>query len=441
MGTYTQEERDKMPASAFCGPSRTFPILDQDDVDKAVPRLNTTDHATGPIRACIVGKAKAHGWGYPDAWKDAEHSAGAACPSGVAFDAGEYVVRRGLIFRAGNYEDKDFRADPEDLWAATLGFTAVPVDLEHTPTVLESKLGTLEKIELSPDGHALYGDVRLPKWLDDLLEAGERKVSCTWDRATKRLTGLALVRNPRISDAALMAAFAGQRHSAADQADMQQIHDIAARQGAACRDANVDESERNPMATNDQDLNAQIGLFGKFMRWMGNEQPQEAPAATAAFSAPSVTPTPAPAAAQPDPEKEALRAQLAQLRAQQIADRAAAFATEQIAANKALPAQRDAIVAAYSVAAADDAEHGQATFGAGKTSRVDALAALFTNAPTHALTQQMVPVTAGETVFGNLGRTATADDETRPMDPKHLARLLGMTPEGKAALRDMASAK
>src|SRR5205085_11869415 len=55
-------------------------------------------------------------------------------------------------------------------------------------------------------GDELHGIVALPKWLDGALD--ERKVSATWDRETKTLAGLALVRNPRVSDAALMAAFA-----------------------------------------------------------------------------------------------------------------------------------------------------------------------------------------------------------------------------------------
>jgi len=162
------------------------------------------------------------------------------------------------------------------------------------------------------------------------------------------------------------------------------------------------------------------------------------PAATA-MTSPAATP---PSAPQPDPEKELLKQQLAQLRAQQIADRAASFAAEQIAASKALPAQRDALIAAYSVAAADDAEYGQATFGAGKTSRVDALAALFTNAPTHALTQQLVPVVNGTVTAGNLMQTAGMDGEKpKPMSPDRMAELLGKTPQGQMALRDIVAKK
>jgi hypothetical protein len=62
-------------------------------------------------------------------------------------------------------------------------------------------------------------------------------VSATWDKATKTLCGLALVRTPRITDAALYSAFsefAGRRHSKQDLADLQTIHDLVAGQGAIC---------------------------------------------------------------------------------------------------------------------------------------------------------------------------------------------------------------
>ncbi|HEV7216319.1 MAG TPA: hypothetical protein VGP33_14475, partial [Chloroflexota bacterium] len=249
-------------------------------------------------------------------------------------------------------------------------------------------------------------------------------------------------RNPRIEDAVLMAAFgaaeplaitvpfAGARHSAADQADMQTIHDIAMKQGAECPQTDKGDDMPDTMTPEQQ-----MGLFGKFMAWMGAGSPVAAPAT---FSAPEPAPA-SPAAPQPDPEKDSLKAQLAQLRAQQIGDRAAAFAAEQITANKALPAQRDAIIAAYSVAASDDAEYGQATFGSAKTSRVDALAALFTNAPTHGLTTQAMPVDAQE--LANQLTTPGANFGQDQPDRKETLRLLTLTPEGRAALKDMANGK
>jgi hypothetical protein len=354
----------------------------------------------------------------------------------------DLVRRTGKLFASGNYEDKHYSMTDEELAAAAAAFSPVPIDIEHVPSVLSGKLGMLESINIDADGKTLLGTVAMPSWLDALIDDSERKVSCTWDRATKRLTGLALVRNPRIEDAVLMAAFgaadtvsipadfAGKRHSAADTADMQTIHDIAAKQGAVCPDMNEGDDTMPDTMTPEQ----QMGLFGKFMAWMGaGEHPVTTPAT---FNAPTQA---SPAAPQPDPEKDSLKAQLAQLRAQQIGDRAAAFAAEQITANKALPAQRDAIIAAYSVLAADDAEYGQATFGSAKTTRVDALAALFTNAPTHGLTTQAMPVGAQE--LANQLTTPGANFGQDQPDRKETLRLLTLTPEGRAALKDMANGK
>ena len=152
-----------------------------------------------------------------------------------------YVLRSGKLFEAGSWPDKNYAMTAGELAAAATDFTPCDVDLEHTPTVLSGKLGQVKSLEAR--GAELFGTVALPEWLDNLLEDGSRKISCTWDTQRKRLTGLALVRTPRISDAALYAAFgafAGKRHNAQDIADMQTIHDLAAKQGAECSSAYAD---------------------------------------------------------------------------------------------------------------------------------------------------------------------------------------------------------
>lgn len=119
-----------------------------------------------------------------------------------------YVYRKGLIFRAGQYSDKGFEMSPEELLAAANDFEPVPLDVEHIPSIFDSKLGSLLAVEPSDDGWELYGVAKIPKWLNDIHgETEPIKVSCTWQRDTKKLNRLALVRNPRVGDAALMAAF------------------------------------------------------------------------------------------------------------------------------------------------------------------------------------------------------------------------------------------
>jgi hypothetical protein len=117
------------------------------------------------------------------------------------------VYRNGLIFRSGDYPDKQFSLSPNELRRAAEKFSdPLDIDLEHVPTPLDGKLGRLMAVESNEDGTELHGVVAIPKWLDAILP--KHKVSASWDRAKKTLAGLALVRHPRVSDAALMAAFA-----------------------------------------------------------------------------------------------------------------------------------------------------------------------------------------------------------------------------------------
>lgn len=127
--------------------------------------------------------------------------------SKVEFQDSKSVKRTGLIFKAGDYPDKGFAISPEELIDAVDSFKPVPLDYEHLDGPLAGKFGKLEKVWVGDDGWSLYGTATIPQWLDENLE-DNRKVSCTWDKGSKTLKKLALVRNPRVSDAALMAAFA-----------------------------------------------------------------------------------------------------------------------------------------------------------------------------------------------------------------------------------------
>jgi hypothetical protein len=144
------------------------------------------------------------------------------------------VVRRGLIFRAGDYPDKKYSMTAAELADAARDFNSVPIDLSHTSTVLDGHLGSLFEVEAK--GDELHGSVRLPRWLDSLLDSKSRKVSCYWDRDTKRLQKLSIVPNPRIEDAVLMAAFADQTYGG--RSAIQQLHDRAAEYGAVCKRSN-----------------------------------------------------------------------------------------------------------------------------------------------------------------------------------------------------------
>jgi hypothetical protein len=134
--------------------------------------------------------------------------------AGPGPEAGGWVTRKApVIFRAGRYEFADappFEMTPADIRAAAAGFEPVPLHDTHRSdgSIFHGKLGELVAAEPSADGAVFGGTVRVPKWLDDLFQGVALPLSATWDRVTKRLKNVALLTNPRITDARLEAAFA-----------------------------------------------------------------------------------------------------------------------------------------------------------------------------------------------------------------------------------------
>jgi len=397
------------------------------------------------------------------------------------------VRRSGLLFRSGNYEDKSYSMTPDELRAAVAAFRPVPVDLEHTPTVLSNKLGRVESVELSADGNSLLGTVALPEWLDGLIEDGQRKVSCTWDRATKTLSGLALVLNPRIDEAAIFASFsaaqagtagtvttppadfAAARHDTQEgQGALQVAHDLAAQHGAVCDKANAraagpygmfaaahevkalqlihDHAVKHGAQCSPLPMQAAMGAAEeepmhderKFMDhlkafFLGEDKQPPATVAEVVAVRP-VTPAPK---VEDSAAFQAAQAEIAQLRTEKLAREAASFADGLVRESKLLPAQRDALVAAYLQSAKADA----ATFAAGdRTPTLDTLKALYTAAPAHSFTQELTD-SDGAVVFANREKTPGGADEGAPMTPARRRELLSLIPEGRAILdtRDKAA--
>jgi hypothetical protein len=130
--------------------------------------------------------------------------------SAPAREGANSVFRPATIFTAGDYPDKNFSLSPTELLAAASTFASpIDVDLEHRTTPLDGHLGQLVAVEAEPDGSKLHGIVKYPRWLNSILP--NPKLSATWDRASKKLVGLALVNQPRIADAALFAAFSADQ--------------------------------------------------------------------------------------------------------------------------------------------------------------------------------------------------------------------------------------
>jgi len=404
------------------------------------------------------------------------------------------VKRSGLLFKAGNYEDKGYSMTPDELRAAVEQFTPVSVDLEHTPTVLSGKLGRVESVALSADGTSLMGTVALPDWLDGLIADGQRKVSCTWDRATKTLSGLALVLNPRIEEAAIFAGFsaatveaapgsvttppadfAAPRHDTYHGQDaLQGVHDMAARSGAICSADNA-TTHPYPMFAAAHEVKAMQMIHDHAIAHGAkcSAMPKQAamsaekeepvqdekkfmdhvrafftgdPASVKGYNvdvdqqgkvtAFTESPTPAPKV-EDSAEFKAMQADNSRLKAEKITGDAASFADGLVRESKLLPAQRDALVAAYIQSAKADA----ATFAAGdQTPTLDALKALYAAAPAHTFAKELTNID-GVTVFANRQTTAGVDANGLPLNPDtqppsadRIRHLHSLTPEGRALL-------
>jgi hypothetical protein len=361
-----------------------------------------------------------------------EHYAGALAsfalsdtPAEPLFESDGLVYRQGLVFRAGDYPDKAYAMTPDEIAAAVESFnSAVPLDLEHVPTLLDGQLGELVSVSCSEDNQELHGIVAIPKWLDDMLP--ERKVSATWDRQTKTLVGLALVRHPRVQDAALMAAFAeAKRHDTYEgQSAIQMVHDDAARKGAVCNppanfvskhesaglqevhDITVKHGARCAAIQNRNNVvepyyfkegeggeqaqkekrkvtgtSEQPNLMARFVAFLkgeGIENPeallssgaQQTTAQPAAASAPAQTQTATADTAQMSALQQrnaSLEAQLATERISRIRDAAVAFADGLIKDSIIMPAERDAVMFEYEQAAKDDMVLGPAKFSVNTT--------------------------------------------------------------------------
>lgn len=314
-----------------------------------------------------------------------------------------YVLRTGKIFEAGEYADKGFAITPEEMAAAAADFRPVPNNIEHRPSVLDGKLGELRTVEAR--GKDLFGTIAIPKWLHDIIGAKPLKVSLEWLRATKRIDGNALVLDPRVPDAALMAAFsaaagvapfAGKRHNATDQQALNDAHDAIVKAGAECGGAEMSDGQKATIFDTFRALFT--GATGSPLAGSTPAAPSAQPPVRAEETVPMSTTTPTtPAAAPADPEKAAMAAEIAELRRKDIERDAATFAQAAFTAAKVTPAMLPITEALFAQLIADDRkESAVVTFAAAdgkesQVSRVDALKALFAAAPAHQFTVEQVP--------------------------------------------------
>jgi len=405
----------------------------------------------------------------------------------------DLITRRGPIFKIGSYPDKAFSLNADEATHAIAAFAPVPIDSEHKGSVFDGKLGELSEVELR--GDTLHGAIRVPQWLHDLFPEQPIPVSTTWSRGPqKQIIGLALAKNPRVSEAAMMAAFSSSRHDTLDGHDVHQsMHDMAARHGAICNDpaAMISRHESSGLqAIHDTTLQhgatcnamGQLAFSDELALFIGKrnnvfdqkslDAAHEAIVKAGAVCAgaatmhkessmdqerqgflnwlfngaakPAAELTPAAFALQGEPqigesaEVTRLKAALVKATADRITSDATHFADDQIAAHKALPAERESIIAAFAQAAQDDGAHGVVTFADGHTSsRVAQLTAMFSARPAHTLTQELIKTEQSAAVFANqTAQPGRATDAAQPMSKERRAELLGLTGLGRDVLKN-----
>lgn len=310
----------------------------------------------------------------------------------AAFEAGapnNGVIRRtGMLFRAGEYLDKNFSATADDLRAMVTSFAPAPVNLEHTRIQsLDRRLGRLEHVWLSPDGNELHGRVAVPTALEALTggTAGSG-VSLEFDRGTKRIVGIALTANPRVDGAAV---FSQEKPMSEKKSPISRLlsalgitgADEAAAEKALAEFTATDEAKPEPVAEDPRivQMSAQM----------------------AAQSA----------------EIAALKAQNAATQSASIKAQAESLASGYIAAGKALPAEKPAMVALFTQSLTDDAANAAVvTFGEGKTgSRTDGLKFIYESRQPHGLFGEQIPAEGGTVVEFASGK-GMSEDRKKELD-------------------------
>lgn len=353
----------------------------------------------------------------------------------------EGVYRTGLLFRLGDYPDKNFSLNEAEADRAIAAFAPIEADYEHTPGPLDGKLGQI--VQVWRDGQAIMGKALVPSWLDPLLADVGRKLSLTWHRRSKMLVGWAWTTSPRVSDAALMssyATFAGARHSAGDQEAINQIHDKAVAAGATnCPGMDGGGSHSMSVQHNeDQDLMAKIKAFFA-------QQSNPAPAAP---PDPQVAALAAQVKAMEEREKE-MAATFALQRRQGFAREALTYVDAQIEAKRVPPYLRGAFAAQLADALDYDANHAgevvaftdasQATKQGG---RADLVRYIISNlpvvrmAPGGAVDFTLAPDTSLMAIPGKTPEPPEEgkDDPRVPMSKERREELLSLTPAGQMVL-------
>lgn len=178
--------------------------------------------------------------------------------------------------------------------------------------------------------------------------------------------------------------------------------------------------------------------FDKFMAWFAGE-PSPTQEGEGAAMLSTTTPHPvtkgdnAERAAQR--ENEALKARIAAMEQQGIHDKACAFAETMVVEKRAVPAERETIIAAFKQAGNDDLAHPQTvTFSDGSEhTRLDVMRAQYTGRPAHLLTEEVLKDPKFAVLFAEVTKPAKTEETLTEEEHK---RLLSLTPIGRTALAE-----
>lgn len=316
-----------------------------------------------------------------------------------------FVERTGKISHTGNYPDKDIEFSEADFDAATTGFAPVPMDVEHTDSLLDGNLGELTSVWRK--GAELFGKFRVPAWLQAIFtrDGIAPKVSLSWDRESKRIIKCAWVLNPRVSDAILMAAFNGSKpggtrstEAGDEPAPLSPPHAATGNDHIPARKAPMKKSILGYLAA----------LFTQAEKDAPEEKEGEPIVGLSAVATPAApllataapllaTAAPAPIDMTKNPEYVAMTKRVADLEARDLLHMADTWAEGEISELRALPKDKNRMIAQFCQSARDDAAspatvsfaNFDGTVATG--SRLDALRADYAARPRTLLTEEFMP--------------------------------------------------
>jgi hypothetical protein len=305
---------------------------------------------------------------------------------------GDAVLYAGKIFEAGDYSaDKGINVTDADLENAVTAFGApVNGDYEHVNGLLNGQLGKL--VEITRKGSELFGVYSMPKWLHEKT-GGKVKVSVAIDRAKKTISGIGLTLNPRIADAELIAAFSANQKEDDSETERTGKKKMNFLQKLAAFFSGLTEAERDAIATGEVD--------------------------PAKFGA---TPSPT---AEPKTVEPTVVVKFSNDAA--ITAAATVFADGAIAADKAVPAERDALVALYSNAAAAEFTDSVAFSESASVGILKAVIDMVAARPVLNLQKE---------VLGNQSTFSANPARPDGLTPERRAELLSATTLGKQALKE-----